>query len=94
MLFNAMKKKIYVKVRPNSKKNEIKKTDNGYKISVTSAPENNKANQAVIDLLASFFKICKTKIKTVKGFSCREKIIEIDYIFLLILAEKYFIINS
>ena len=44
----------------------------------TVQPENNKANKSIIDILANFFKTNKTKIKIIKGFYCKNKIIEID----------------
>ena len=71
--------KIFVKVKPNARKNEVKKIDTEhYMISTTATPENGKANESIIELLADFFRIGKTKINIVKGLTTKEKIIEIE----------------
>ena len=71
--------KIFVKVKPNARKNEVKKIDeNHYEITTTATPENGKANASVVELLADFFRIGKTKIHIVKGLTTKEKIIEIE----------------
>lgn len=71
--------KIFVKAKPNAKKNEVKKLDaEHYAISTTATPEKGKANESIIDLLADFFRIGKTKIHIVKGLTTKEKIIEIE----------------
>ena len=71
-------KRIYVKVQVKAKKNEVKKIDDEcYKIFTTAIPENGKANKVIIDLLAEFLHIGKTKIKIVRGTTSKEKIFEI-----------------
>ena len=71
--------KIFVKVKPNARKNEVKKIDeNHYEIMTTATPENGKANASVVELLADFFRIGKTKIHIIKGLTTKEKIIEIE----------------
>lgn len=70
--------RIYVKVQVKAKKNEVKKIDNEhYKIFTTAVPENGKANNVIIGLLAEFLHVGKTKIKIVKGATSKEKIFEI-----------------
>lgn len=71
--------KLKIKVYTNAKKNDIKKIDdNYYKIMTTAIPEDNKANKAIIELLAKFFHIGKSNIKIIKGLCCKDKIIEIN----------------
>ena len=71
--------KIFVKVKPNARKNEVKKIDTEhYMISTVATPENGKANESIIELIADFFRIGKTKIHIVKGLTTKEKIIEIE----------------
>lgn len=75
--------KISVKVIPNSKKNEV--IDEGcdllglrhFKVKTTQAPEDGKANKAVIELLAEFFDVKKKQIQINYGEASRTKIIEI-----------------
>jgi len=70
--------KIFVKAKPGSKKNEIKKIDeNKFIISVTKPSDKGKANQAIIKLLAKHFDISQYSIKILSGITSKNKIIEI-----------------
>ncbi|WP_293444972.1 DUF167 domain-containing protein [Persephonella sp.] len=70
--------RITVKVKPNAKKDEIKKIDTDYyEVRVTVVPEKGKANKRVVEILSKHFKIPKSKIKLVRGETSREKVFEI-----------------
>lgn len=70
--------KISVKVKPNSKKEEVKKlTDNDFILSVKEPAKEGKANQAVIRLLSEYFGVPKSNISIIKGESSKNKIIQI-----------------
>ena len=70
---------INVKVKTNSKKNEIIKTfDNSYIIKTTAMPENGKANKNVIDILSKYFKVGKNKVKILKGITSHNKIVKLE----------------
>jgi len=70
--------KIKVKVKPNAKKEEIKKIDEDYyEIRVTVVPERGKANKKVIEILSKYLKVTKSRIKLVRGEKSKEKIFEI-----------------
>jgi uncharacterized protein (TIGR00251 family) len=69
---------INVKISPRSSRNEINiNSDGSLKIYLTSAPVDNKANEALIKMLAEHFKVGKTKIKIVRGRTSKNKVIEI-----------------
>ena len=69
---------ISVKATPKSKENKIELVlDNSYKIKVTAAAENNKANLAIINLLAKYFKVKKSQIILITGSKSRQKVFEI-----------------
>lgn len=71
--------RIKVKVKPGASKNEVKKIDdNFYEIRTTTIPEKGKANEKVIELLADFLDIPKTKIEIVKGLTSKEKEVVIN----------------
>lgn len=72
--------KINVIVKANSKKGPLVelKPDNSLLIYVREIAADNKANQAIIKLLSSYYKIPKTKINIIAGHSSRHKIIEIQ----------------
>ncbi len=69
--------KIDVKVFPKSSREEIK-TENGIiKVYVKVAPENDKANKAVIGLIAEKYGVKKYNVKIVKGGTSRNKVLEV-----------------
>lgn len=81
--------KIICHIAPHAKENKIEKqqtlllgcreTNNSelYKIYVTAAPEQGKANKKMFELLAEYFKVSKSQIRIIKGETSRNKIVEI-----------------
>lgn len=74
---------LRIKVTPKAKSERIKKevsTDGAvlYKIYVTAAPEDGKANEAVIKLLSKALGIAKSNLTTTHGHTSREKTIKIN----------------
>lgn len=70
---------IHVRVKPSSSKEEILITGkNNLKVQLKEKPEDNKANIALIKLLARHFGVSSANIKILKGLSSREKVIEIE----------------
>ncbi|MFH1232034.1 MAG: DUF167 domain-containing protein [Planctomycetota bacterium] len=69
---------LNIKVIPRASKNEVKEESTGqYKIYLTAPPIDGKANDALIEILASHFHIAKQQIKIVRGLKSRHKIVEI-----------------
>lgn len=70
--------KINVKAKPNSREEKVEKIDeNNFVVSVKEPPEKGKANNAIRNALAIYFKIGSARVKIVAGFSSRNKVIEI-----------------
>ena len=70
--------KISVKVKPNSKKNEVVRQEDGsLLVRVTSPPVEGKANYQLLELLAEHFKRPKRDITILKGMKGHLKIVEI-----------------
>jgi uncharacterized protein len=70
--------KIWVSVKPQAKRAEVKKIAEGeYAASVQAPAREGKANQALIELLASYFAVPKSSVKIVRGESSRRKLVEI-----------------
>lgn len=75
--------KISVKVIPNAKQKEVVSDSVDLlgvrilKIKVNQPPEDGKANKAVIEVLAEYFKVKKSVISIIAGEVSRNKIIEI-----------------
>ncbi|MBU0546569.1 MAG: DUF167 domain-containing protein [Patescibacteria group bacterium] len=69
---------IKIKTHPGFKKDKvIRKTEDSLEVWLKEKPIMNQANKALIDLLSDFFKIDKVRIKLIKGFKNKNKIIEI-----------------
>lgn len=70
--------KINIRVIPNAKKIRVVEEENSLKVYVTAPPAENKANKAVIKVLADYFNTKKKSINIVKGMHSRNKVVEID----------------
>jgi len=69
--------KIQVKVKPNSKTEELSREGDSFIIKVKEPPKEGKANQAVIKLLAEHFSVPQSQVRILSGFRSRNKIVEV-----------------
>ena len=72
-----MGKIIHVKVIPNSLKPSVNKRGEKLKVKVDAPRKKFKANERLIEILAEYFGVKKTKIKIIRGWKSENKIIEI-----------------
>ncbi len=71
--------RLNIKVYPKSKLNKIEKiSETEYKVHLTSAPTDGKANKQLLTIMSKYFKIAKSKISIIKGETGREKILKIE----------------
>ena len=70
--------KVQVKVKPNSKTEELVQEGDSFIAIVKEPPKEGKANQAVIKLLAQHFNIPRNQVRITNGLRSRNKIIEIS----------------
>lgn len=66
-----------VRVTPHAKHNKIVESNDVLRVYTTVAPENGRANDAVIKALSKHFGVAKSQIKIVRGDTTRDKVIEI-----------------
>ena len=69
--------KIQVKVKPNSKTDEVSREGDSFIVKVKEPPKEGKANQAVIKLLAEHFGVPHSQVRILSGFRSRSKVIEV-----------------
>jgi len=69
--------KIQVRIKPNSKTEEVKQEGDGFIVKVKEPPKEGKANQAVIKILARHFNVPQSQVRILSGFKNRDKIIEV-----------------
>jgi uncharacterized protein (TIGR00251 family) len=69
--------KIQVKVKPNSKTEEVIRDGEVYTVRVKEPPKEGKANRAVVKLLAEHFNVPRSAVTIISGLNSRTKVIEI-----------------
>ena len=70
---------IEIRVQPNASKDEILGwVESVLRIRIKALPENGRANEALVSLLASVSGIPKSQIRIIKGFNSRNKVISIQ----------------
>jgi hypothetical protein len=69
--------KIQVKVKPNSKTEEVTQEGDSFIAKVKEPAKEGRANQAVIKLLAQYFGVPQNQLGILSGFKSKNKVIEI-----------------
>lgn len=71
--------KIFVKAKPNYREEKVEKIDeNNFVVCVKEEPVLGKANLAIRNALAVYFKTGTSKVKIISGHTSRNKIIDIS----------------
>ena len=73
-----LSKTFNVRVTPHAKQNKVVENDGVLRVYTTVAPENGRANSAVIELLSEYFDVPKSHVKILKGQTSRDKIVAVD----------------
>lgn len=72
-------KKIFVTVKPNSKKESVEVLgENEYLVRVNASPVKGEANQKVQKALAKFLGVPQTALELIRGFKGKQKIFKIN----------------
>jgi len=69
--------KIHVKVKPNSRTEEVIPQGDSFALKVKDLPKEGKANEAVIRLLADHFGVARSQVRILSGFKSRNKVVEV-----------------
>ena len=73
-----MARRISVTVKPNAKHADITPlSDTEFRVAVTAPAQDGKANQALVEILAGYFKVSKSTITILRGHSARKKLVEL-----------------
>ena len=70
--------KIKVKVKPNSRTEELSREGDSFIVKVKEPAKEGKANQAVIKLMAQHFGVPQSWVRILSGFRSRNKVIEVS----------------
>lgn len=70
--------KIIVKIKPNSRKEEIRKIDDkNFIVAVKEPPVDGKANKALVKNMAKYFNVPSSSVRIASGHASKQKIVEI-----------------
>jgi hypothetical protein len=67
-----------IRVTPHAKQNKVVESDGVLRVYTTVAPENGRANDAVIELLSKYMDVPKSRIKILRGLTGRDKVVSVD----------------
>ena len=67
-----------VRVNAHARQNKVVQDGDVLRVYTTIAPENGRANAAVIELLSDFLDIPKSRITLIKGQTSRDKVFTVD----------------
>lgn len=71
--------RITVKIKPNSRKPEIRKIDDAnFLVAVKEPPTEGRANRALVKNLAEYFNIKPSALRIASGHTYKKKVIEIS----------------
>ena len=73
-----LSKTFKVHVTPHARQNKVVESDNVLRVYTTTAPENGRANGAVIEMLSEYFDVPKSKIRIIRGLTGRDKVVTVD----------------
>jgi len=67
-----------VRVTPRASRHAVAGEEGRLRVTVTSVPEDGKANAAVVKLLSKALGVAKTRIVLVRGATSRDKVFRIE----------------
>ena len=73
-----LSKTFNIRVTPHAKQNKVVESEGVLRVYTTVAPENGRANSAVIELLSEYFNVPKSRINIIRGLTGRDKVVTVD----------------
>jgi uncharacterized protein len=71
--------KIHVHVVANARRAGVEPLEGGgLRVAVTAAPHKGQANRAVIEALAEYFRVPRSRVRILLGRTARRKVVEIE----------------
>jgi uncharacterized protein (TIGR00251 family) len=69
--------RLRLRVSPGARSNAVSRHGDGWKVRVTAPPEDGKANDAVLDLVAGALAVPRGRVTLVAGHGARDKVVEL-----------------
>lgn len=72
-------RRLWIVVKPQAQKNEVRQSaDGNCVVSIRAPASEGKANEALLELLASHFKVAKSSVKIIHGRTGKRKLVQFD----------------
>jgi uncharacterized protein (TIGR00251 family) len=73
-----MARRISVTLKPNARQTRVTKvSETEYQVAVNAPAQSGRANDALIDVLAHYFGVPKSRIRIIHGHASRHKLLEL-----------------
>ena len=70
---------IAVRVTPRARQNKVQpQADGSLKVYVTAPPEDGRANEAVVEVIAEWLGVKRREVEIIRGAACRNKVIRVS----------------
>ena len=70
--------KIFIRAKPMAHEAKVEKIDGAhFDVWVKEPPQNGLANKGIARVLAEYFEVPQSRVRVVKGFTSKQKIVEI-----------------
>ena len=74
-----MARRISVAVKPSARQTQvIKISESEYRVAIKEPAESGRANEALIEALAAYFRVPKNRLRIVHGHASRRKLLEVS----------------
>ena len=68
---------LHIQIKPQAKEERVEKIDEThYRVWVKAPAKEGKANEALVETLASYFKVPKSRLLILKGLKSKNKIVD------------------
>ncbi len=70
--------RLSVHVTPRARRaGVVRVAPNEFRVAVTAPPHEGRANKAVIDLLAAYFQVPRSRVRIIRGQAGRHKVVDV-----------------
>ncbi|MBL7068592.1 MAG: DUF167 domain-containing protein [Candidatus Omnitrophica bacterium] len=69
---------LQIRVMPRAKRNKVQIQSGGYRVYLTAPPVEGKANKALLEILAEYLNVKRSRLEIIRGERSMNKVIRIN----------------
>jgi uncharacterized protein len=73
-----VKMRYALRVVPRAKQNKVVEEEGRFKVFLTDPPVEGQANKALIEVLAGYLGVRKSRVRIIRGEKSRDKVVEVE----------------